>query len=50
MFLSLRIGELWDFAAQQRAEGVVAEAVDFAEQSPEPEPKELYTDILVETY
>ncbi|HEX5184623.1 MAG TPA: pyruvate dehydrogenase (acetyl-transferring) E1 component subunit alpha [Allosphingosinicella sp.] len=29
---------------------VVVEAVDFAEQSPEPEPKELYTDILVETY
>jgi pyruvate dehydrogenase E1 component alpha subunit len=29
---------------------IVVEAVDFAEQSPEPEPKELYTDILVETY
>ncbi|HEX4738335.1 MAG TPA: pyruvate dehydrogenase (acetyl-transferring) E1 component subunit alpha [Allosphingosinicella sp.] len=29
---------------------IVVEAADFAEQSPEPEPKELYTDILVETY
>jgi pyruvate dehydrogenase E1 component alpha subunit len=29
---------------------IVVEAADFAEQSPEPEPNELYTDILVETY
>ena len=29
---------------------VVAEAADFAEQSPEPEAKELYTDVLVEQY
>jgi pyruvate dehydrogenase E1 component alpha subunit len=29
---------------------VVAEAADFAEQSPEPDAGELYTDILVETY
>jgi len=29
---------------------IVVEAADFAEQSPEPEPSELYTDILVETY
>jgi pyruvate dehydrogenase E1 component alpha subunit len=29
---------------------IVAEAADFAEQSPEPEPGELYTDVLVETY
>jgi pyruvate dehydrogenase E1 component alpha subunit len=29
---------------------IVAEAADFAEQSPEPDPAELYTDILVETY
>jgi pyruvate dehydrogenase E1 component alpha subunit len=29
---------------------IVVEAADFAEQSPEPEPGELYTDILVETY
>lgn len=28
----------------------VAEAADFAESSPEPEPKELYTDVLVENY
>jgi pyruvate dehydrogenase E1 component alpha subunit len=29
---------------------IVAESADFAEQSPEPEPAELYTDVLVETY
>jgi len=28
----------------------VAEAADFAEQSPEPDPRELYTDVLVDTY
>ena len=28
----------------------VNEAADFAEQTPEPEPAELYTDVLVETY
>ena len=29
---------------------IVAEAADFAEQSPEPNPEELYTDVLVGTY
>jgi len=29
---------------------IVVEAADFAEQAPEPEPKELYTDVLVESY
>ncbi len=29
---------------------IVGEAADFAEQSPEPDPKELYTDVLVGTY
>ena len=29
---------------------IVTEAADFAEQSPVPDPAELYTDILVETY
>jgi len=29
---------------------VVGEAADFAETSPEPEPKELYTDVLVDSY
>ena len=28
----------------------VGEAADFAESTPEPDPKELYTDVLVETY
>ncbi|MDT9597630.1 pyruvate dehydrogenase (acetyl-transferring) E1 component subunit alpha [Sphingosinicella rhizophila] len=29
---------------------IVSEAADFAEQSPEPDPDELYTDVLVEKY
>ncbi len=29
---------------------IVTEAADFAEQMPEPDPSELYTDVLVETY
>jgi pyruvate dehydrogenase E1 component alpha subunit len=29
---------------------IVVEAADFAEQSPEPDPSELFTDVLVETY
>jgi len=29
---------------------IVVEAADFAEQAPEPEPGELYTDVLVESY
>jgi pyruvate dehydrogenase E1 component alpha subunit len=29
---------------------IVAESADFAEQSPEPDPSELYTDVLVDTY
>ena len=29
---------------------IVVEAADFAEQAPEPDPAELYTDILVESY
>ena len=28
----------------------VTEAADFAEKSPEPDPSELYTDVLVGTY
>jgi pyruvate dehydrogenase E1 component alpha subunit len=29
---------------------IIVEAADFAEQSPEPEAGELYTDVLVEAY
>jgi pyruvate dehydrogenase E1 component alpha subunit len=29
---------------------IVSEAADFAEQMPEPDLSELYTDVLVETY
>ena len=34
----------------KRIRGVVAESADFAENSPEPEMTELYTDVLVESY
>lgn len=34
----------------KRIRGIVAEAADFAENSPEPEMTELYTDVLVEGY
>jgi len=37
-------------AAEQEIRRVVNEAADFAESTPEPEPAELYTDVLVETY
>ncbi|NJC33459.1 pyruvate dehydrogenase E1 component alpha subunit [Sphingomonas jejuensis] len=44
------VGEdaLKDLEKQIRA--IVAESADFAEQSPEPDEKELWTDVLVETY
>ncbi|TPG22711.1 pyruvate dehydrogenase (acetyl-transferring) E1 component subunit alpha [Sphingomonas koreensis] len=37
-------------AIEQEIRKQVNEAADFAEQTPEPEPGELYTDVLVETY
>ncbi len=37
-------------ALDKEIRAIVAEAADFAEQSPEPEPGELYTDVLVERY
>ncbi len=37
-------------AVDQEIRKRVNEAADFAEQTPEPDPGELYTDILVETY
>ncbi|MFW2830017.1 pyruvate dehydrogenase (acetyl-transferring) E1 component subunit alpha [Sphingomonas sp. ID0503] len=37
-------------AIDKEIKAVVVEAADFAEQSPEPEAKELYTDVLVEQY
>jgi pyruvate dehydrogenase E1 component alpha subunit len=36
--------------AEQAIRRQVNEAADFAEQTPEPEPAELYTDVLVERY
>ncbi|MBA3836439.1 MAG: pyruvate dehydrogenase (acetyl-transferring) E1 component subunit alpha [Sphingomonas sp.] len=35
---------------EQDIRRIVNEAADFAESTPEPEPSELYTDVLVETY
>jgi len=35
---------------EQEIRKIVAEAADFAESAPEPEPAELYTDVLVEKY
>ncbi|NJR79040.1 pyruvate dehydrogenase (acetyl-transferring) E1 component subunit alpha [Sphingomonas corticis] len=35
---------------EQDIRKIVAEAADFSESTPEPDPKELYTDVLVETY
>ncbi|VXD02180.1 pyruvate dehydrogenase (acetyl-transferring) E1 component subunit alpha [Sphingomonas sp. 8AM] len=37
-------------AVEQRIRKQVAESADFAESTPEPDPAELYTDILVEKY
>ncbi|MBS0479917.1 MAG: pyruvate dehydrogenase (acetyl-transferring) E1 component subunit alpha [Proteobacteria bacterium] len=37
-------------AVEQEIRKQVNEAADFAEQTPEPEPGELYTDVLVESY
>jgi pyruvate dehydrogenase E1 component alpha subunit len=37
-------------AIDKEIRGIVAEAADFAENSPEPDAGELYTDVLVEEY
>ena len=37
-------------AVEQRIRKQVAESADFAESTPEPDPAELYTDVLVEKY
>jgi pyruvate dehydrogenase E1 component alpha subunit len=37
-------------AIDKQIRTIVTEAADFAEQSPEPGPQELYTDVLVESY
>ncbi|MGL6044232.1 MAG: pyruvate dehydrogenase (acetyl-transferring) E1 component subunit alpha [Sandaracinobacteroides sp.] len=42
--------EAWFKACDQEIKKIVAEAADFAEQAPEPEIPELYTDILVGSY
>ena len=37
-------------SVEQETRKLVAEAADFAESTPEPDPTELYTDVLVERY
>ena len=37
-------------AVEQETRRTVNEAADFAENTPEPEPGELYTDVLLESY
>ena len=44
------IGEDQLKSVEQEIRKVVNESADFAEQTPEPEPGELYTDVLVERY
>ncbi len=48
--LQLGVGEGELKAADDEIKRVVVEAASFAEESPEPEPAELYTDVLVESY
>ena len=37
-------------AIDKEIKDIVVEAAKFAEDAPEPDPKELYTDVLVESY
>ena len=37
-------------AIDKEIKEIVVEAAKFAEEAPEPEPAELYTDVLVESY
>jgi pyruvate dehydrogenase E1 component alpha subunit len=46
----LGIGEDKLKAIDKDIRAIVAESADFAEQAPEPDASELYTDVLVETY
>ncbi len=48
--LALGISEDALKALEKQVRAEVAEAADFAEQTPEPDAKELHTDVLVETY
>ncbi len=44
------VGEADLKGIEQEIRKVVNEAADFAEQTPEPDPAELYTEVLVESY
>jgi pyruvate dehydrogenase E1 component alpha subunit len=37
-------------AIDKEIKGIIVEAAKFAEDAPEPDPSELYTDVLVESY
>ena len=47
---ALDVGEDALKAIDKEIKALIVEAADFAEQSPEPGPDELYTHVLVETY
>ena len=47
---ALGVGEAALKAIDKEIKALIVEAADFAEQSPEPGPDELYTHVLVETY
>jgi pyruvate dehydrogenase E1 component alpha subunit len=47
---ALGIGEDQLKGIDKEIRQIVTESADFAEQMPEPDPSELYTDVLVETY
>ena len=44
------VGEADLKAIDAEIKKIVVEAADFAEQAPEPDPSELYTDVLVGSY
>jgi pyruvate dehydrogenase E1 component alpha subunit len=46
----LGVGEEELKAIDKEIKAIVVEAADFAEQAAEPDPSELYTDVLVESY
>ncbi|WP_234035154.1 MULTISPECIES: pyruvate dehydrogenase (acetyl-transferring) E1 component subunit alpha [Aurantiacibacter] len=48
--MKLKVSEDDLKATDKSIRSIVSEAADFAESSPEPEPSELYTDVLVEEY
>ena len=50
LLTALGVGEDEFKAMDKEIRAIVAASADYAESSPEPEPGELYTDVLVEQY